>query len=156
MSFQITGLDAAPFRRFYGLSDEELQGVGVKRLIADTRPGFPDRVELRDVERGEALLLLNYLHQPPELNAQLPQCGLELALGLTPGLELAPSVSEGGAQARDLRRPLLEFAMKSGDRLPEQQVGQGARTRRLGWRHETRTRTLTHRMSWRLVTFRFD
>jgi hypothetical protein len=25
MSFQITGLDAAPFRRFYGLSDDELQ-----------------------------------------------------------------------------------------------------------------------------------
>jgi hypothetical protein len=66
MSFQITGLDAAPFRRFYGLSDEELQSFGVKRLIADTRPGFPDRVELRDVEQGEALLLLNYLHQPAD------------------------------------------------------------------------------------------
>ena len=66
MSFQITGLDAAPFRRFYGLSDDELQSFGVKRLIADARPGFPDRIELRDVERGEALLLLNYLHQPAD------------------------------------------------------------------------------------------
>ena len=66
MSFQITGLDAAPFRRFYGLSDEELQSFGVKRLIADKKPGFPDRVELRDVEQGEALLLLNYLHQPAD------------------------------------------------------------------------------------------
>jgi hypothetical protein len=66
MSFQITGLDAGPFRRFYGLSDDELQSFGVKRLIADARPGFPDRIELRDVERGEALLLLNYLHQPAD------------------------------------------------------------------------------------------
>jgi Protein of unknown function (DUF1203) len=66
MSFQITGLDAAPFRRFYGLSDEELQGLGVKRLIADEKPGFPDRIGLRDVEQGEALLLLNYLHQPAD------------------------------------------------------------------------------------------
>jgi hypothetical protein len=66
MSFQITGLDAAPFRRFYGLSDDELQSFGVKRLIADARPGFPDRIELRAVERGEALLLLNYLHQPAD------------------------------------------------------------------------------------------
>ena len=66
MSFQITGLEAAPFRRFYGLSDEELQGLGVKRLIANSSPGFPDRVELRDVEKGEALLLLNYLHQPAD------------------------------------------------------------------------------------------
>src|SRR3984957_17513595 len=56
MSFQITGLDAAPFRRFYGLSDDELQSLGVKRLIADASPGFPDRIELRDVEQGEALV----------------------------------------------------------------------------------------------------
>ena len=47
-------------------SDEELQSLGVKRLIADASPGFPDRVELRDVEQGEALLLLNYLHQPAD------------------------------------------------------------------------------------------
>ena len=66
MSFQITGLDAAPFCRFYGLSDEELQSLGMKRLIADKQPGFPDRVGLRDVEQGEALLLLNYLHQPAD------------------------------------------------------------------------------------------
>ena len=52
MSFQITGLDAAPFRRFYGLSDEELQSFGVKRFIADEKPGFPDRIEMRDVEQG--------------------------------------------------------------------------------------------------------
>jgi Protein of unknown function (DUF1203) len=66
MSFSITGLDPAPFRRFYGLSDEELQSLGVRRFIADAKPGFPDRIELRDVEQGEALLLLNYLHQPAE------------------------------------------------------------------------------------------
>ena len=66
MSFRIAGLDAAPFRRFYGLTDDELQSFGVRRLIADSKPGFPDRIELRDVEQGEALLLLNYLHQPAE------------------------------------------------------------------------------------------
>jgi hypothetical protein len=66
MSFQITGLAATPFRRFYGLSDEELQNFGAKRFIADEKPGFPDRIELRDVEQGEAVLLLNYLHQPAD------------------------------------------------------------------------------------------
>jgi hypothetical protein len=66
MSFRITGLDAAPFRRFYGLSDEELQNFGVRRLIAREKPGFPDRVELRDADQGEAVLLLNYLHQPAD------------------------------------------------------------------------------------------
>jgi hypothetical protein len=66
MSFCITGLDPTPFRRLYGLADEELQSLGVKRFIADAKPGFPDRIELRDVEQGEALLLLNYLHQPAD------------------------------------------------------------------------------------------
>ena len=66
MPFQITGLDASPFRRFYGLSDEELHSLGVKRFIADKKPGFPDRIELRDAEQGEAVLLLNYLHQPAD------------------------------------------------------------------------------------------
>jgi Protein of unknown function (DUF1203) len=66
VSFQITGLDPAPFRPFYGLSDQELQGVGVRRMFADSKPGFPDRIELRDADEGEAMLLLNYLHQPAD------------------------------------------------------------------------------------------
>ena len=66
MSFRITGLDPEPFRHLYGLSDEELQSLGVRRIVADSKPGFPDRVELRDVDKGEALLLLNYLHQPAD------------------------------------------------------------------------------------------
>ena len=66
MSFRITGLDAAPFRRLYGLSNEELQAFGVKRIIANEKPGFPDRIELEDVEVGQAVLLLNYLHQPAD------------------------------------------------------------------------------------------
>jgi hypothetical protein len=66
MSFRITGLDADPFRCFYGLPGEELQSLGVRRLVADKQPGFPDRIELRDVDEGEAVLLLNYFHQPAE------------------------------------------------------------------------------------------
>jgi hypothetical protein len=38
--------------------------MGVKRYTADAKPGFPDRVELRDAEPGETVLLLNYVHQP--------------------------------------------------------------------------------------------
>ncbi len=66
MSFRITGLDPAPFRRLYGLADDELATLGVKRSTADAKPGFPDRVELRDAEPGETVLLLNYVHQPAE------------------------------------------------------------------------------------------
>jgi hypothetical protein len=66
MSFRITGLDAEPFRHLYGLSDSELAARGVIRYVADSKPGFPDRVELRDVEPGESVLLVNYEHQPAD------------------------------------------------------------------------------------------
>jgi len=66
MSFRITGLDPTPFRALYGLPDEELARLGVKRCLADLKPGFPDRVELCDAEPGEKVLLLNYLHRPAD------------------------------------------------------------------------------------------
>ena len=66
MSFRITGLDPAPFRHLYGLSDHALAERGVKRYVADAKPGFPDRVEMRDAEVGERLLLINYVHQPAD------------------------------------------------------------------------------------------
>lgn len=64
MSFRVSGLDSAPFRHLYGLSDEALAAHGAKRYVANAKPGFPDRVEVRDAEEGETLLLLNYQHQP--------------------------------------------------------------------------------------------
>jgi hypothetical protein len=63
MSFRITGLDPAPFRPLYGLSDADLAARGVIRTVADAKPGYPDRVTLADAEPGETLLLLNYTHQ---------------------------------------------------------------------------------------------
>ena len=64
MSYRITGLPAEPFRSLYGLSDAALAAQGVTRVLADQKPGFPDRIELRDAEPGQSVLLLNYTHQP--------------------------------------------------------------------------------------------
>ncbi len=64
MSFRITGLEPAAFQPLFGLSDEALAARGVKRYTVDKKPKFPDRVELRDAEPGETVLLLNYVHQP--------------------------------------------------------------------------------------------
>lgn len=50
----------------YGLSDVELAQVGAQRFIVDAKPGFPDRLELRDLDIGEAAILLNYKHQPAD------------------------------------------------------------------------------------------
>jgi len=53
----------SPFAHLFGLGDVELAAQGVMRYLVDEKPGFPDRIELRDLEPGERALLLNYVHQ---------------------------------------------------------------------------------------------
>lgn len=53
-----------PFQHLFGLSDDELASQGVKRYLVNTKPGYPDRIEMRDAEPGETVLLLNHLCQP--------------------------------------------------------------------------------------------
>ncbi len=62
MDYRITGLSADTFRPLFGLPDEELARRGAKRYVANISPGFPDRVELRDAEPGETLILVNHVH----------------------------------------------------------------------------------------------
>lgn len=64
MSFRITGLDPDQFKPLFALSDEQLAARNIKRVVADSKPGFPCRISLKDAEPGESLLLLNYEHLP--------------------------------------------------------------------------------------------
>jgi len=66
MTFRIAGLPPERFSHLFGLPDEELAWHGAVRVVADAKPGYPDRVALRDAEIGERLLLLNYTHQPAD------------------------------------------------------------------------------------------
>ena len=66
MSFRIIGLSPAPFQHLFGLPDKALAREGVRRYIVDAKPGFPDRIEVRDLEPGETVLLLNHVHQPAD------------------------------------------------------------------------------------------
>ena len=66
MAFRIQGIDPTPFRALYDLPDEALPARGARRYAVDATPGFPDRVELRDLEPGERALLVNYVHQPAD------------------------------------------------------------------------------------------
>ncbi len=66
MDFRITGLSPEPFRPLFGLSEAELARRGALRQIVDRKPGYPDRIELRDPDPGESVLLLNYTHLPVE------------------------------------------------------------------------------------------
>ncbi len=61
-TFRITGLDPGPFQSLFGKSDEQLAALGARRCVVDQKPGFPDRIEMRDLELGETALLVNYTH----------------------------------------------------------------------------------------------
>lgn len=62
MNFTVRGLSPEPFLPLYGRSDAELAERRARRVIAGAS-GFPERIELRDAEPGETLLLVNYEHQ---------------------------------------------------------------------------------------------
>ncbi|MFL6765372.1 MAG: DUF1203 domain-containing protein [Sphingomicrobium sp.] len=61
MTYRITGIDPAPYRHLYGLSDEELASGGIVRMIVTEKPSFPCRVSLTDRDIGERVLLLNHV-----------------------------------------------------------------------------------------------
>ncbi len=63
MSYRVTGLSPEPFRHLFGLPDADLAVQGVKRYVVDKTPGYPDRIEMRDCEPGETVLLLNHICQ---------------------------------------------------------------------------------------------
>ena len=64
MSYRIRGLSPAPFAHLFGLSEAELAKHGAERVTAHKPNTYPDRVEMRDADVGETLLLLNHTHQP--------------------------------------------------------------------------------------------
>ena len=63
-TFQMIGLDPAPFEPLFGLSDDELSKHRAVRRFATGTPGLPCRVSLEDAVSGEELLLLPHVHQP--------------------------------------------------------------------------------------------
>ena len=61
MTYRITGIDPAPYRHFYGLSDEPLASQGAVRMTVTEKPSFPCRVSLTDRDIGETMLLVNHV-----------------------------------------------------------------------------------------------
>ena len=60
MTYRITGLDPAPYRPLFGLTDGELAERGAVRMMV-TGNGFPCRVSLTDRAEGESVLLVNHV-----------------------------------------------------------------------------------------------
>ncbi|MBV8583600.1 MAG: DUF1203 domain-containing protein [Candidatus Eremiobacteraeota bacterium] len=58
------GLEPTTFQPLFGMPTEALAARGIVRVRADAAAGFPDRIEMRDLEVGEVALLVNYEHLP--------------------------------------------------------------------------------------------
>ena len=59
-SYRVRGLDPAPYKPLFGISDEDLKNCGIVRMVV-TDSTFPCRVSLTDREIGEKVLLLNHV-----------------------------------------------------------------------------------------------
>ena len=128
MPFRILGLDPAPFVPLFGLGDDALAAAGARRVVADSKPGFPDRIELCDAEPGQSLLLLNYTHQPADTpyrasHAIFVREGARAAydrIGEIPDCLRARMIS---LRAFDRRHMMVDAALEDGQRL-EASIGQ--------------------------------
>jgi hypothetical protein len=66
MTYRIEGLAREAYEGLLGLGDDALAEQGARRVVADSKPGFPCRVTLEDAEPGEPLILFNHLsHDVP-------------------------------------------------------------------------------------------
>lgn len=62
MAFRIRGLDPAAFMPLFAMDGAQLAARRAVRTVADSKPGFPCRITLDDVEPGMPVVLLNYEH----------------------------------------------------------------------------------------------
>jgi hypothetical protein len=62
IAFQLVALPYEPFAPLFDQTDAELVAIGARRMVVDTKPGFPCRVSLADAEIGETVLALPFTH----------------------------------------------------------------------------------------------
>ncbi len=120
MTFTVSGLSPTPFQPLFGLSDADLTERGARRVIADASGGYPDRIALRDAREGEAVILVNYTHQPADTPFHASH-----AVYVLEGAEQAARF-DGELPPMMLRRLLSLRAFDAGHMLIDAEVTPGA------------------------------
>lgn len=120
MTYRITGLDPRPFQSLFGLDDATLATLGVERCRVDAKPGYPDRITLRDAEPGQTVLLLNHEHQPADTPFRARHAIFVLE-GATEAAETIDALPEALAI-----RPLSLRAFDAGGRMIDADLAEGA------------------------------
>lgn len=66
MNYRVLGLDPQAFADLPSLDDASLRERRALRTVADSQPGFPDRLSLTDVAPGTPVWLIHHTHQPAD------------------------------------------------------------------------------------------
>jgi hypothetical protein len=94
IAFQVVALPVEMVTSLASLTSAELEARGIRRVVADEKPGFPCRVSLEDAEPGEALWLLHHVHHdvPGPYRASGPIYVREQAVAATPAPGEVPAM----------------------------------------------------------------
>jgi hypothetical protein len=122
MTFRATGLSPSQFEPFFALDDTALAARGMRRVTADTKPGFPCRVSLEDAKPGEPLILFPFEHQPAHspYRASGPIFVREGARAPFDAIGVVPPVLRGrmlSLRAYDANGFMLDADIVSGDEV---------------------------------------
>ncbi|CDO38455.1 DUF1203 domain-containing protein [Novosphingobium sp. KN65.2] len=97
MTYRIMGLPRSSFAPYFSMDGQELARIGALRLVADADRGFPCRISLRDADRGESVLLLNFVSHPVDNPYRTTHAIFvrELAEECEPYVDCLPPVFDG-------------------------------------------------------------
>lgn len=94
MDFQIHALPINAFSHLFGLTDDALAKHRARRIHADSSPGYPCRISLRDAEIDEPLILVNFTHHDHDTPYRSSHAVfvIENAAPAHPGINQVPDV----------------------------------------------------------------
>ena len=122
VSFRVLGIDPDQFSHLYELPDADLATAGAKRYVVDAKPGFPDRIEVRDMEIGECAILINHEHQPADTpyrsrHAIFVREGAKVALDVIDAVPEAIRIRPISLRAFNEDGEMLDADLSDGDAL---------------------------------------
>lgn len=124
LDFRISPLAADEFAPLFRLTDADLRARGIRRMVADSRPGFPCRVSLEDAAVGEKVILLPYRHHSTSgpYESSGPIFIREDAATATPGVNEVPESVRSrllSVRAYDSNGMMAASDVTEGSALPE-------------------------------------
>ena len=121
-NFRFVALDSQVFQELFSADADILEQRGIRRIVADTAPGYPCRVSLADARPGETVVLLTHVHHDVlnPFRASGPIFVREGAETVWPGINEVPQMfhhRQLSLRAYDVAGMLVDADVTLGHRL---------------------------------------